>query len=230
MRRRSTVLGLVAACVVVVVPSSSAGAAGAQCSLVLPAKVSVDSRTERVPYRLSSNCAANGAAYAWWDVENAGGSGWSLLVSRADVAAGRTSGTLTLRDTAKRGVYTGHAYSARTADGTPVTQNTPTMRVKSACRVSLSGSRSTLRDGGYTITTTGKIWSGATHSWAKRAGVWADLLKRRSDGTWALAGRSLVATGLFFPKGAKKGDQFRVVVDETAATWACGSAVHTVRS
>jgi hypothetical protein len=237
MRRRFSVLSLVAACAVAVVTPSSAVAAGAQCSLVLPAKVVVDSRTEKIPYRLSSNCTANQAAFAMWDVQQAGGYGWSVDITRAEMAAGKTSGTLTYPDTGKRGLFRGYAYSSRQADGDRLTQNMPLMQAKTACRVSLTGSRSTLSGWkGYTISVEGTIWSSATHRWANRRGGTVELLKRRDDGSWALAGRSTLTTSgsggsaVFFPKGSKKGDKFRVVVKETATAWSCGSAPHTVRS
>ncbi len=234
MRRRAAALGLVAACAAAVLSPSPAGATDAECSLVLPAKVVVDSRTEKIPYHLAPDCTANGAAFAWWDVEHASGYGWSVLVSRAEMAAGQTSGTLTYPDTAKRGAFLGHAYSSRRADGDPLTQNMPLMQAKSACRLGLSGARST-RSGwnGYTLTVKGTIWSGVHHRYVNRTGGTVELLKRRADGTWALAGRtSMTGTGkaVFFPKGTKKGDQFRVVVKETATTWTCGSSPHTVRS
>jgi hypothetical protein len=227
VRIKSAVLGLVAACAAVVVAPVPAGAAAAQCSLVLPAKVVVDSRTERIPFRLSSNCAASDAAFALWDVEHASGHRMRVDVSRAEMAAGTTSGTLTYRDTAPRGLYRGNPYSSRQADGDQLTQNTPLVQVKSACRVTLTGSRSTLRGwSGYTLKVKGTVWSSVKHTWVTRSGATIDLYKRRSDGSWALAGRG----DLFFPKGTKKGDKFRVVVHETATTWSCGSAVHTVRS
>ena len=237
MRLKSAVLGLVAACAVGVVAPSPALAAGAQCSLVLPAKVVVDSRAEKIPYRLSSNCAANDAAFALWDVEQASGYGWSVDISRAEMAAGATSGTLAYPDTGKRGLYRGYAFSSRQTDGDPLTQNTPLMQVKTACRVSLTGSRSTLPGwSGYTINVKASIWSSATHAWASRRGGTVDLFKRRDDGSWALSGRSTIAatgsggTAIFWPKGTAKGDRFRVVVHETATSWSCGSSAHTVLS
>lgn len=234
MRLKSAVLSLVAACALGVVIPSPALAAGAQCSLVLPAKVVVDSRTESIPYRLSSNCTANDAAFAMWDVEQASGYGWSVDITRAEMAAGTTSGTLTYPDSGARGLFRGYAYSSRNADGDPLTQNMPLMEAKTACRVSLTGARSTLPGwAGYTIKVKGTIWSSASHAWATRSGGTVDLFKRRDDGTWALSGRTNIGqsgSGIFFPKGTVPGDQFRVVVHETATSWSCGSTPHTVRS
>lgn len=78
-------------------------AAPAECSLVLPAKLVVDSRTEQVPHRLSSNCSANGADAASWRVmQTAGGASWWTSVSPAS-----PSGTRSHPDTWPTGTYRG---------------------------------------------------------------------------------------------------------------------------
>jgi hypothetical protein len=237
VRLKAALLGLVSAVALGVAIPSPSLAAGAQCSLVLPATVVVDSRTEKIPFRLSSNCAANAAAFALWDVRHASGFRMRVDVSRAEMAAGATSGTLTYPDTAARGVYSGDPYSSRQTDGDPLTQNTPVMAVKTACRVALTGNRGTLYGWtGYTITARASIWSSASHAWTTRRGGTVDLLKLADDGTWKLAGRQTVApTGnpgkaTFWPKGTTRGDKFRVVVQDTATSWSCGSSVHTVLS
>ena len=232
MRLKAALLGLVSAVALSVAVPSPSLAAGEQCSLVLPAKVVVDSRTEKIPFRLSSNCAANGAAFALWDVQHATGFRMRVDVSRAEMAAGATSGTLSYPDTAARGVYSGNPYSSRQADGDPLTQNTAVMQVKTACKVGLAGARGTrLGWKGYSLSVKASIWSSASHTWAKRTAGTIDLYKLRDDGTWALAGRASVAGGPgFFPKGTVRGDKFRVVVQETATSWSCGSSVHAVLS
>jgi hypothetical protein len=232
MRLKSVVVRLVSAVALGVAVPSPVLAAGEQCSLVLPAKVVVDSRTEKIPFRLSSNCAANDAAFALWDVEHAGGFRVRVDVSRAEMAAGATSGTLTYPDTAARGLYRGYAYSSRQADGDRLTQNMPLMDVRTACRVRLTGTRSTAYGWtGYTLSVSASIWSSATHSWTTRRGGTVDLYKLRDDGTWALSGRGFISStgsGGFFPKGTVRGDKFRVVVQESSTAWSCGSSVHTV--
>jgi hypothetical protein len=233
MRLKSAVLGLVAACgAVLVIPSPVLAAA--QCSLILPAKVVVDSATERIPMRLSSDCASNGAASAAWDVRH-GTVGWRVAVDAADFASGNTRGELVYKDTAPRGLYRGNRLGAERADNQPLVQNIPTMLVKNACRVSITGHRSSMGTfTQYTIDVKGSIWSSASHSFVTRRGGEVTLLKKRADGTWAYDRTSFLSrttdpgTSWFWPKGAKKGDQYRVVVRETDTAWTCGSSVHTV--
>ena len=232
MRPRSLVVPAVVAVLASVAIPSPAFAAS-QCSLVLPTKVVVDSRTESIPYRLSSNCASSGASAASWDLLHADGSGWAMDFGPADFAEGTTDGTLALPDTGTKGVYRGHPLGAEQADGDPLTQNTPLMTVKAAARLSLAVAKGN-RFGftRHTFTVKATVWSGSTHAWVPRTSGQAELLELR-NGVWARAGMAYLDSDgevVLWPDGVKPGDKFRVRILETASVWASGSSVVTIPS
>jgi hypothetical protein len=91
--------------------------------------------------------------------------GWRVAVDAADFASGNTRGELVYKDTAPRGLYRGNRLGAERADNQPLVQNIPTMLVKNACRVSITGHRSSMGTfTQYTIDVQGSIWSSATRA------------------------------------------------------------------
>ena len=205
-----------------------AQAAPAQCSLVMPAKLVLDPGAEDVNHRLSSNCAAVGAAAASWHVVRVGG-GHDWWVDLDDEV---TDGVELFPSAEPIGTYRAYPAGAEQADGEPLTQNTPQMLVKYGARTSLTGRYFQRRVPGASrtvtelaLTATAVTWSGSTDDWYPRAGAQVQLLRHKGGDWWVRErnGTTHSQGKVTFRIPSYSSATYRVRVVETAKAWASGS-------
>jgi hypothetical protein len=226
LRLRALAATAAVACVAAVAAPAPASAA-VQCSLVLPTKVVVGSATERISYRLSSNCSAAQADQASWHVlHTSGGHDWW-----AELGGEASDGVELFPATAPSGTYRAYPAGAEQADGDPLTQNSPTLAVKYGARVSLSGRyTSTTHPLGFTmtelsLTATAGIWSPARSGWVPRAGTQVQLLRHKGGDWWVWErnGTTNSQGKVTFTRPSYSSATYRVRIVETTKAWASGS-------
>ena len=230
MHLRSFVIPTAVALAAAVGLPATAQAAPAQCSLVLPAKVVVDSTSETIPSRLSSNCTSSDATTASWHVVHTGGANdWWLEWTLPGVNGGVLPSTLAT------GTYRAYPGGAEQADGDPLTQNTPETVVKLGARVSLSGryvQRPLIMYGStvgsfseLALTASATTWSATTRGWYPRAGAQVQLLRHKSGDWWVWErnGTTNSQGEVTFRLPSYSSAIYRVRIVETAKAWASGS-------
>ena len=228
MRLRSIVLTSTFAAAAVVLPGSAAVAAS-DCSLVLPPKVVVDQASESIPVRLSSNCLSAGADHASWRVLDSHYAGWNIYWVDIDSTDTTTGTHLSFSGTNPVGVKTGYPTGAATVADAPLTQNRPSMTVKYAARLSLSG---TNKHGNVTLTAYASSWSGKLGRFYPRAGATVQVLRHKSADWWVWdrnvttnsEGRVTIPIGF-----SHTGDAYKVRIVESNTVWASGSAPYRVQ-
>jgi hypothetical protein len=224
MRLRSVVLSVAVACAAAVAVPSSAVAGSEQCTLVMPTKVVVDARSEKIPVRFGSNCDRSGAVAADWVVAHSSGEYWDAyfdetyytpwLTQMDDDAMGRYVGY-------RAGAYTAGAWAADEPD---LTQNQPVMHVKYASRLATKVTRTSTK---LTWAVTATQWSGRSHRYVPRPKVTVGLFHRATTAspwkyvksvTTTSTGKATVTLSGYKP-GA-----YRLKVAETPTVWASYSA------
>jgi hypothetical protein len=190
-----------------------------QCSLVMPSKVVVDTRTERMGFRISSNCQANGADHASWDLIHTGmGFAAGLQFESADIL--HPDWYVDWSDTAPMGAWTLRPGGAGQADGNPLKQNTAALQVKYASRLAATVKRTT---SALTWTATATQWSGSKHGWNTRARVTVGLFHQAPGSTtWKyVKSATTSSTGrATITLGSPKSGNYRLTVAETPTVWA----------
>jgi hypothetical protein len=221
MRLRSILITATAVAATVVPVGGSASAVGT-CSVVAPSKVVLDRATVWVPYRLADDCGLAGAVYASWDV-----------VHPADgVAGGLTfdgtpSATWTLHDWQGPARYSVRPWSAVDVDTALLAQNTAATTVKLGSRLSATTARST---GRLTWSASASVWSPTIGDWYRRPGVAVSVMHLptgASTWTWVKAATTS-STGRVTLSVVPRPGQYRLMVKETATTWASYSAAVAV--
>jgi hypothetical protein len=216
MRFRRIVLPVVIAAAAAVVLPASAEAA-AQCSLVTPTKVVVDSKTEEMDFNLSASCQTNGADHAYWDLEH-GSLGGPLDFEAADIA--QRYFYIEWYDTDAMGNWYLRPTGAATAGGTSLTQNSATIKVKYGSRFLSKVTRSST--GALTWAVTAQQWSGRAHAWVGRSKVNVGLFYLPTGSTTWKYVKSVTATSTgkaTVTLGAPKSGSYRLMVAETATVW-----------
>ena len=217
MRLKSLVLGALVATGLVVSTGGVASAAG-QCSIVVPSKVTIDQPYRGVPIRLASNCAAAGAEYAsWYFMHRSQG--------RQNVAIfdGTTTDTWDLYDLDPTGVYTVRPVMAYDTNYDDVYQNTPTTTVKLGARLTATATRA---NGKLTLSTTAKVYSPWTETWAPRAGAKVSLMRKApgsANWTWVKSATA-TGTGRVSLSVVPNTGHYRLQIGETASVWPVASA------
>ena len=192
------------------------------CSLVMPTKVVVAARSVDADVRVATNCSANGAEHAYWDLFHPGRNyGWGLMFEEADLA--HPNWYITWRDFDPMGVWTLVPVEAEQADGNPLKQNSAVVKVKYGSRLTTKVTR-TRTALSWAVTAT--QWSGVKHGWNTRARVTVGLFHQPPGSTtWkyvksvktSSTGRATVTLG------SPKAGNYRLVVGETPTVWAAYS-------
>jgi hypothetical protein len=196
-------------------PASTAS----HCSLVMPSKVVVDARTERMNFTLSSNCTANGADHAYWNLKHTGtGSGWAFRFESADL--GHRNWYVDWPDTAPMGRWSLSTVEAERADGTPLPQNSAAIQAKYGSRLAatVSRTRTTL-----TWKVTASQWSPTKHAWGARSRVSVGLFHQATgSSTWKyVKAVTTTSTGkATVTLASPKAGSYRLSVGETSTVWA----------
>jgi hypothetical protein len=218
MRVKSLVVAALAAAGLVVCSGGAASAATAQCSIVVPSKVTIDQEYRAVPLRLSSNCRAAAVDYASWNFMHAT-KGWQNIA----IFDGATTDTWDLYYWDPVGTYTVRPSSNSTVDFDQVTQNTAKTVVKLGARLTATASRA---DGKLTLSSTAKTYSPRLSTWAPRPGATVSLMYRASGSstwTWVKSARSS-SSGRVSLSVVPKAGQYRLAIGETPTVWAVSSA------
>ena len=224
MRLRSLVLPAllaIGAAVVVPVPAQAA----VQCGLVTPTKVVIDARYVGAPMRLTTGCYQNEADHASWTLKHE--TGWGDTIAFRDVVSGTDRGKgfyfHPFHDDKDMGRFLLSPVEAETADGTSLTQNSATILVKYAARLSAPVTRT---DHGLTWSATATQWTPIGHTWRVRPGVRVGLFHQpTSSSAWSFVksvqtsstGRATVSVS------SPKAGNYRLVVGETPTVWAAYS-------
>jgi hypothetical protein len=217
VRLRFIALPVAAVCTAALALPSTAQSAAAQCSVVMPTKVTISAATVTTPIRVASNCAANGVDMAHWGLEHPSGAYTPLDFV---VAVGDTSQRLQWFDDDPKGRWTTTGEDARTGDGDPRVQNGAVTQVKYASRLSTRVARTRT---GLSWQVTARQWSGAAHAYVSRSRVVVALFHRAPGATsWkyvkavrtTATGRATVSY-----RGPKAGS-YRLAVAETPSVWA----------
>jgi len=216
MRFRSIVLPVaVGLATLLAVPSSASAAA--QCSLIMPTKLVVDSKTEDLDFRTTVSCISNGATQADWSISH--GSEGGLLSFDAQDLQDRYF-YITWQDTFGKGVWQLTPQGATDGDGNTLEQNSSTLTVKYGSRISQTVTRSS--SGALTWAFRAEQWSGQAHTWVGRSKVNVGVFHQATStapwtyvksATTSSTGRGTV--GIAAPKSGN----YHLVVAETPSVW-----------
>lgn len=218
MRLTSLVLGALLATGLVVSTEGVASAAPAQCSIVVPSKVTIDQPYRGLTPRLSSNCRAAGVAYASWDFVHPR-EGFQHIA----IFDGVTTDPWDVNDWDPTGVYTVRPSTAYDADYGSVSQNTTKTTVKLGARLTATAKRA---NGKLTLSTTAKVYSPRTETWAPRSRAKVSLMRKAPGAaTWTwVKSATATSTGRVSLSVAPKAGMYRLQVRETASVWAVSSS------
>lgn len=215
MRLRSVVPAVLAVATALAVVPASASAAPSECSVVVPTKVVVDREVVVSPVRVASNCSWNEMEFAHWTLHHA--TGEHIPLTFADF---RGSRSVTWYDDDAKGTWTTRPVEAHRSDGSLLTQNSATTRVKYGARLGASVTRSGTA---MTWTAAASQWSGAHHRWVPRPRVRVALFHQPSGSTtWryvtsrTTSGTGRATLGLRTPRTGT----YRLVTGETPTVWA----------
>ena len=219
MRLKSLVLGAVMATGLVVSSGGSAAAATGHCSIVVPSKVTIDQPYRGVATRLASNCQAVGVTFAAWDFVHP-----SQGFQHIALFDGTTTDTWDVYDLYPTGTYTVRPSLVQTDDYRDVvTQNTTKTTVKLGARLTATAARA---NGKLTLSTTAKVYSPWTETWAPRAGAKVSLMRKApGSATWTwVKSATATSTGRVSLSVVPNTGHYRLQIGETASVWPVASA------
>jgi hypothetical protein len=203
-------------------------AAPARCALLMPTKIVVNSATEQASVRLASSCTAAQVERAVWSLRQPGGGlAMPIAFEPADLAAGRTAGSVEFYDDDRKGAWTARPHEVTGPASADLVQNTPVTLLKYGSRIAASVDRSR---NGLTWTVKATQWSGAAHAWVKRPKVRVGLFHRASGSSgwrYVTSVRTSSAGTARVSLRSLKAGSYRLVIAETPTVWAAYS--RTVR-
>ena len=218
MRRRSVILSAAIASGVALTIPSSASAGTEQCTLIMPTKVVINAQVVHSPVRFGTNCAANAADEAWWDLNHSSGNVDSIVFFADEFAAGSSS--TEWFDFDPMGRYVIQGAGAFKADASELTQNSPVTVIKYASRLVTKTTRSST--GGLTWAVTAQQWSGRSHAYVGRPKVNVGLFYRASGSTTWTYVKSVTTTSTgkaTVTMSTPKAGYYRLMVAETPTVW-----------
>jgi hypothetical protein len=219
MRLRSVVLSVAVACAAVVAVPSSAVAGSELCTLVMPAKVVVDARSEKIPVRFGANCDRSGAVAANWVVAHGSGEYWDAYFDETYYTP-----WLTQMDDDAMGRYVGYRAGAFTADAwaadePDLTQNQPVLHVKYASRLATKVTRTRTK---LTWAVRATQWSGRTHGYHPRKVNVGLFHRATTTSPWKYV-KSVTTTSTgkaTVTLTSPKAGHYRLAVGQTPTAWA----------
>lgn len=218
MRLRSVVLPVVVACAAAVAVPTSAAAAPSQCSLVMPTKVVVAAATTEMDFYVASNCTTNGADHANWRLGHGSGTSGPIDLDAAGIEA--RDYFIEWYDDDPMGTWYLKPTGSAKADTTPLTQNSTTIAVKYASKLTTKVTRTSTK---LTWAVTASTWSGRAHAYYPRANAPVSLFHRAPGSTTWKYVKSVTAsrTGkATVTMTNPKAGSYRLGMGETGTAWA----------
>jgi hypothetical protein len=228
VRLRSLAVPTAVALAMAVAPATPAGADAGSCSIVVPSKVVVDERLELIPMSLGADCGTSYASEVYWGFSHvpwqnfSGYSYYFELMPPEPPApwAFEKHWDQWFYDDSLIGLYQGTGTGASRADGTPLTQNNPTMTIKYGAQLSqtvVTRTRSQL-----TLAARATSWSGRTHGWYPRVGATVSLWYRAVGGTtwrWVKNATASSTGRVSLTVTRPPYGDYRLGIKETASVW-----------
>lgn len=223
MRARSVVLPAVLAVAAAVLAPTSAQA-NTTCSLLMPTKVVVDARTVDSDVRLTPGCFTGEADHAWWDLDHAGGVGYTVDFESEDLLEGPGSyWYIPWEDSDPMGRWV-LTPAGTNPEGQPqVPQNTAVTMVKYKANLATKVTRT---GGTLSWAVTATQWSGKAHANVARARASVGLFHQAPGSTTWTYVKSVTTSSTgkaTVSLAAPKAGSYRLKVAETPTVWAAYS-------